>query len=580
MKRFVLFQIVLLIFIVGCGDRDEVVMDTTGVAAPIGIMPLDEVLSLKRGTSVIIRTVVEGDQPIDLKGEFLEVQAEEDTSMGFPLYLCETQDPHFQTYSGIVAGMSGSPVMVQGRIIGALSYGFDSTTNPPYLFGVTPIEFMLRVAEKKPMEDYLAAPKRTGATEFRPLKIPVSISGARNLSSQIVQHLQRPNWEFFISPGGGKVNATLRPLAPGDAIALNIAKGPILNIDAHGTVTWVDGGRIYAFGHPMFWEGKREVPFRRSWVHKIISSNWSPFKYSSGYGENLGVIDRDFSPGISGVIGESPKMFPVIVKYTGADGQTHEATHYVAQGQEWAAAEVYLWSVATWRDESSPGTATGRLEVSFQETAKKLEYNFFASGNNPFVDIYNKLSGSFGDNLLAQFADRLFNNIASATIKEVRIEVTESSALKTADIISIKAKAGVKPGEILEVDVGFKPYREKVVHLTYSLEIPADFPAGEASLMVGPKAEMIDVEAVGLESREDIPDSLDALIDQKASEFFSPRQITIKVYPPYAGDFIDATGPEKAVSKDFEVEWVVSGQKEAKVNIIGEELPPPIGMEQ
>jgi hypothetical protein len=178
-----LFSILFLIIIFSScsNNNDDRLLQENFALAPLNgvlpIMPLTEVKGLERGCPAVIRTVTEGDQKVDLNAQYLEIQGIDDNC----LILCQTQDSQFATWGGIVAGMSGSPVIIDGRIIGALAYGFSGTTNPPYLFGVTPIEYMLALSNKKPAEDNLneamKAPAAFGEMHFKPLAIPISITG-------------------------------------------------------------------------------------------------------------------------------------------------------------------------------------------------------------------------------------------------------------------------------------------------------------------------------------------------------------------------------------------------------------------
>jgi len=556
-KTDVLFFSILFFIIIfsSCSNNndDRLLQENFAPAPPNGVLPimtLTEVKGLERGCLTIIRTVIEGDQKVDLNAQYLEIQGTDDNC----LILCQTQDPQFATWGGIVAGMSGSPVIIDGRIIGALAYGFSGTINPPYVFGVTPIEYMLALSNKKPAEDNLneamKAPAASGEIRFKPLAIPISITGQGRKANPVDFG---DNTEVFFNPFNTMKADGKEGFSPGDTIAVNIVSGPICNVDAHGTITYVDGNNIYAFGHSMFQNGNANLPFRKSWVHKIISSSNTPFKFSSGYGDILGVINKDFSTGIEGETGGKSDAIPVQVCYVDPDGKTKTATHFVARGQEWAVGEVLSSCVSTWRDEKSPGTAKVYMEVSFKETSKKFQRDYFFTGEDPYEKIYDDLCGTlFNKGVIESFSNRAENYVAKATIDNIYINVTDLSDIMSAEIVSLKAPKNVKIGETFEIEVGYKPYRKPVAYLKYSLDVPAWFHLSSATLSMSTKAGQY------IKKEEFIPNDLDGYID-KISKDFIPLNVGLLKLSAYYG--------QEVTTKDILTPWVISGSKELEINI-------------
>ncbi|MDI6792091.1 MAG: SpoIVB peptidase S55 domain-containing protein [bacterium] len=546
-----------------------------------------EVRGLPRGTSCRIRTVIEGNQRVDLQAKFLEVM--DDFGLGFPLLVCETSDPHFEQYSGIVAGMSGSPVLIGDKVAGALAYGAAFTTNPPYIFLVTPLEYMKEVAQKKPMEDYLKmssaemSPARLPG--LMPIKIPFSVPlswGEKAFGKD--QLGQNPNLELFSGSGNNRKapSSSSGPLMPGDMIAVTLASGPLLNLEAYGTVTWIEGNEIYAFGHSFLNSGKFQAPFRRAWVHKVISSNYVPFKFCSSEGDFLGTINRDFTPGISGELGDTPPMVPIILKYMGPDGQKREMTHYVAYGQEWLIADILGYNAFTWRDEWSPGSMEGTISLKFNETEKSIKLPLQASSSDPLWDVCSQIYG-----LLETFMSRAANNVERVTLKEVELEIYDSAEIKTAEIMSVEPKGDLIAGDTCEIEVKIKPYRGLPVSETVSLEIPADFPGGKANLSaiagefgdIGIEEIIGDGEEIGDEQDTEFPQTLEELISQVEEDWAMAGKITITLTSTsfFNGEEmgegkngevdIPEVKPEEPVKKELLVEWVIEGYKEEEVEV-------------
>lgn len=578
MKAIFQFMTLIPLFFLlfGCGERDEIVVDN-GQTTIFDSLSVNEIREIQRGTPCLIRTVVEGNKTVDLTGEFLEVM--DDSGLGLSLLVCESSDARLKQYSGIVAGMSGSPVLINGKVIGALAYAFGFTTNPPYVFLATPLEYMQELADKKSMEDYLnmAPAKFLGLMPVKiPLSLPVSWGDKTTQEKTITQN---PNLGVFNWSGNSHkaVVADSGSLKPGEMIAVTLACGPLVNAEAYGTVSWIKGNEIYAFGHTFLGAGKFQAPFRRAWVHKVVSSNYEPFKFCSSYGDFLGTINKDFTPGISGTLGKIPAMIPVALSYMGPNGQTKEITHYVTPGAEWLIGDILTTVVYTLRDEESSGSMEGAVTLEFSETEKIMKMPIRVSSCSPLGDIFYQI----GD-LVGMFTDRVGNNVARATLKKVTLEINDSAEIKTAEIISVDPRGDLTAGQTCEVEVKVKPYRSVPVSKIISLEIPVDFPKGGASLSAVANEVAVDdlmKEKAEKDKKEnEFPENLDELIS-KVEKDWVRQKIVVTLSSTSFGDTVPGESlvetpsevlqvPEiKPVKGEIGVAWIIDGNAEKEVEV-------------
>src|SRR4051812_17143165 len=258
--------------------------------------------------------------------------------------------------TGVIAGMSGSPVYVDGKLVGAVSYALGSFSKEP-IAGITPIAEMTdstsftdvrppgsKVKVEYPFTpDTLAAAFRkalnwnrpfadrpndaqlTGVaaiagvgggeigTLLRPIATPLVMSGFEPELAGVLGTAFRE--QGFIPTGGSASGPRAGeapyegPLKPGDAVGVMLVGGD-LQLGGTGTVTHIDGDRVYAFGHPMYNLGPIEFPMTRAYVYTVLPSLFSSMKLSST-GDVIGTFTQDRATTIAGRLGAGPKMIPV-----------------------------------------------------------------------------------------------------------------------------------------------------------------------------------------------------------------------------------------------------------------------------
>jgi len=262
-------------------------------------------------------------------------------------------------HTGVIAGMSGSPVYVDGKLIGAVSYSLGSFPKEP-IAGITPIGEMTdaaaltdarpasaRVRIEYPLtrENLTAAFRKAlnwnhpfadrpsdvrsqsfssvddlGAGQIgalmRPIATPLVMSGFEPEIADLLGTAFRD--QGFVPTGGAAVAGPPRgekpyegPLKPGDAVGVMLVGGDLM-LGGTGTVTHIDGDKVYAFGHPMYSLGPTEFPMTRAYVYTVLPSLFSSMKLSST-GEIIGTVLQDRATTIAGRLGPGPRMIPVSV---------------------------------------------------------------------------------------------------------------------------------------------------------------------------------------------------------------------------------------------------------------------------
>lgn len=247
---------------------------------------------------------------------------------GKSLILCRLTDPRVQAM-GAVAGMSGSPLYIRGRLAGALSYQVQRFETVRYA-GFTPVadleEVALRMSELPlvpiPIRDSESTGSRTTTTSrdggiLQPLTPVFNLSGLAPAVAEQFGPQLRALGLTTTALGGSSAGTTANApasgasLSPGDAVAVALAVGDI-TIAGTGTVSRVDGRRITAFGHPMLGIGDVALPLCASEIVAILPSNLNSMKVSNT-GPVIGTLLQDRLSAVAGELGPGPRLIPVEV---------------------------------------------------------------------------------------------------------------------------------------------------------------------------------------------------------------------------------------------------------------------------
>lgn len=295
-------------------------------AAQVGTFPVSDVRPGLRGVG---KTVFAGNTVEEFEVELLGVL--ENSGPKQSIILGRLSGGPIER-TGVLEGMSGSPVYVDGRLLGAVALAFQYSTEP--IAGIRPIEEMLRIAEPAatgavslgardlasvlpPRQDVLA-----GTSRLVEIATPVSFSGfTRGTIEQFAPQLRRLGLEPAQGlSGGGRMTGRMgdpSSIEPGSMISVLLVSGD-MSIGADGTVTHIDGDRVYAFGHSFLSVGATELPFTRSEVITLAPNLTTSFKISSAL-EQVGAITGDYSTAVTGVLGRSAATIPVSISVDGPE---------------------------------------------------------------------------------------------------------------------------------------------------------------------------------------------------------------------------------------------------------------------
>src|SRR3979490_3267340 len=314
------------------------------------IMPLDQIHEGMRGTAL---TVFQGTKPEPMDVEVLGVMHSVNGPKGdIILVRLHGTKPE---YTGVVAGMSGSPVYFDGKLAGALAFRIGEFSKEP-IAGVTPIDEMLEINAldhrpaparvNSPAPNSPAnAPNQSGTTQtaspgegaelpaqnysnyLKPIETPLVFNGFSN------ETLQRYASQFAaagIVPVMGIGSASDRrqpePIEAGSAVSAVLVRGD-MDIAATCTVTYVDPQRLLACGHPLLQFGEVDLPMTKATVLATLPSPLNAFKIVKTTGA-AGPFVQDGQKGIMGVPGQASKMIPVTVAMHSGPGPATKEFHY------------------------------------------------------------------------------------------------------------------------------------------------------------------------------------------------------------------------------------------------------------
>ncbi|HSV74911.1 MAG TPA: hypothetical protein VLH79_14215 [Chthonomonadales bacterium] len=416
-----------------------------------------------------------------------------------------------------VRGMSGSPIFINGKLIGAYSQAEPSTKEA--LGGVTPIEDMLEAWDPRlPTRPFASRPPATreGVTLAleRPIRVgsrvidrivydltpdsPVRSSGrtlamrrcAGVLAVPVASRAVRERLAALLAPYGVEVTRggapagripgfAGAPIVPGAALAMMLIAGDN-PLPATGTVTYRRGDRILAFGHAFLNVGPIEAPIASAFIHDIYPLLSGTYKISSpGPVVGSSVQDRQFA--IAGVVGRKPSTIDVTVDVN--DVSTGRKKIYRSQVVSHPNLSAALVSVAVGSAiadiRSTPGAAMARVQTSVD-----LEELGTVERENVVFDMRAIDAAALGDlDDIASAASA--NPFYPVAIRSVSVKVEIEGARRTAAIDRVFVREGrFEPGQTVDVGVVLRPYRNPPVTRTLRLTIPRTAPAGRMSLVV------------------------------------------------------------------------------------------------
>jgi hypothetical protein len=367
--------------------------------------------------------------------------------------------------TGVMQGMSGSPVFVGGKLIGAVAMAFPFSTDA--IAGIRPIEDMLRVGHDsgEPVRHTAVALTDTDLTRLFPRQTQVSGGEAKMIdiatpvsfggfTTAAIEQFAPQLRALGLEPrqgvtGGGRVEQRMGDpsrIKPGSMISVQLMSGD-MSIGADGTVTWIDGNKIYAFGHRFLSIGATAMPFARSEVLTLLPSLNSSFKVSSAR-ELMGVIQQDRNTAVTGELGARAALVPVSIVMTRAGRKLDSYNmHMVADGL----LSPLLVQMAVFSSidatERTVGAASFRIrgQIEFQGQASPvLLDNMFAGDNG------SAMQASISTAVPLAYV--LQSGFDTLKLKKVDVSIESYDAKKQLQIDRVLAsKRTARPGDTIEI---------------------------------------------------------------------------------------------------------------------------------
>ncbi|MFQ5864682.1 MAG: SpoIVB peptidase S55 domain-containing protein [bacterium] len=489
------------------------------------IMPLSEIQPGMRG---VAKTVFAGNKIEEFDLEILDIIPNFRAKRS--LILAKLIGDKVEK-TGVVAGMSGSPVYIDGKLIGALSYRMGIFLKDP-IAGITPIEEMLEITEREKYRSQELASNRgfdskylemavgvretawenfipakfqklksihTNASGISPLKLPLIFSGFENsimeLSAQIFDGLG-----FEMLQSGGTISTTKEKnydqLQPGSAFSLVIVEGDF-GIQATGTVTYTDGDRVLGMGHPVFDSGAVGLPMGRAKIVTTVSSLMASTKISA-HTDIVGTLHQDRTTGVLGVSGEMPKLIPVRMNLNSEFQEPVDFNFRLAEDRSIHSLTPLIFRIVLFNAiESarlSSGDQTLLLEGQIKLRGKQniLLQNFFAGGL-PSTLVTDALEAT--GEISAILGSLLSNNFELPKIESINLNFTSLHKKNLATVQRVEIdKSVVKPGDEITLAVTLKEYQGQEQRIRHSLRIPNDVTSKRISVFAGSGSALTQVE--------------------------------------------------------------------------------------
>ena len=482
-------------------------------AAPVEVLPLADV---RPGMVGVGRTVFEGSRIDDFRVEIIGVL--ENVSPRQSMILARLQGGPLAN-TGVIAGMSGSPVYIDGKLVGAVAYGFPFSKET--IAGITPIGEMIdatstttpRAASAKFSAPMGAAgprapldPQAMVAALRRPVPAlsPASATIRGDMPPQLVGQSLAPlslplvfsgfdastfEWArgVFSAMGfspvmgtgkGGSLTQNLPDLQPGGAVGLSLIEGD-MDLSATGTITHIDDGRVYAFGHPFYNLGPTQFPMKKAYVYSVFPSLYQSWKISAA-GEAVGTIDQDRTTAIAGRLGRTPRMIPVQVNLRTSRGQERKFAFRMVDDELFTPVLAYVALASVLQsNERAFGTSTVRVDARLSLTGKP---------DVRVVDLFTQEQPAMQAAALvaAPLAYLMSNDFERVSVDGLQVDVSSDETIQTATLERawLERTGPIRPGTTIPLKVLLRTYRGEAVSQTIPVSIPAAAPSGTYTLLV------------------------------------------------------------------------------------------------
>ncbi len=503
-------------------------------AGKVEILPLKEV---KPGMQATAWTVFQGTEPEAMPVEIVGV---------WKNYLGPRQDVILcklggkGKVTGVAAGMSGSPVYFDGKLMGAISLRMG-VFSPEAICGITPIESMLEIQEfdKSRPSDARTPDKAAQLAEapsvpgvnlafVQPIDTPMMFSG---FSSTVLKQFEPVFSNMGVTTVQGGASAGIlsakpaagweKSLNPGEAVSGILVSGD-MSATGMGTVTYNDGKRVLAFGHPFYNLGPIDMPMAKSEILMVFGSTYQPTKFGSAT-EVVGALKQDRYTGIMGELGSEAPTVPVHVRVRslGAGGMVigqKDLNFNVFVHQKWTPLLMNMTLANSLQEMNEfADEITYRISGDVQLIGSEgLHVSTVQTGTDAMAPVPLTLGAWWGDKF-----QRLFeNNVTTPNLKQVECIV---DLLPDRRIMSVDTawtpSAEVTAGTEIPVKVFLRPYRGERVEQNITVKIPADLPKGEHRILLSDAVTLNRLQSAAVSSNRylDLPEMVSLLNQERGN---------------------------------------------------------------
>ncbi len=539
----------------------------------VPVFPLEQVEPGLRGIAITVLSGAERDTlPVEVVGVY------PGTSPGSHVILVRGEEE--LAHLGIAHGMSGSPVMVDGRVIGALAFAFNGAREA--IGGVTPIGEMLRdmapyfaqgsapdgerepgarrelLAEVAPFAEWrarcargelwrdgIATPlsARAAPAGLEPLLLPIAWDGALGETAAWVGDALRRAGMTPVPAAGARTVAEAAAAAtaggtaphgpgpglmPGDAAAVKLLAGD-MTAAAIGTVTWVDGDRVYAFGHPFTFTGSSALPFSRARIAAVIPTRGVSFKLGTATDE-IGALVADKRTGVAARLGAQPEWMAYELTLGPSDDQPQTETYrYQVARHEFLAPALLAGAsgaaLTGRRFATGLSTLRSRIEIELDD-GRRVEREDLFRTVNPAMTVAGEA--------LAPATYLIANTYQRFPVRSVRLRLDLDDELRAEEITGLRvSQEKVAIGDEIEVVVALREHRGGQRERRAHLRIPSSVRSRDVLVLAGSAQAFFEWDQDRAPEKYR-PQSLDDLI-RLIETYPSEETLIIRLYGPSRG---------------------------------------------
>jgi hypothetical protein len=475
--------------------------------------------------------------------------------------------------TGVIQGMSGSPVFVEGRLVGAVAYSVGAFSKEP-IAGITPIAEMVettQAAARRPAlqraslefpltTERLASALRAAGDRLRPfadrpgdvvarglpwlegarlgtllqpIATPLVMSGFTPAATALLA----PAFEaagFAPAPGGPDdagpgAASDRRPLAPGDAVGVRLLSGD-LELGATGTVTWVDGDRVYAFGHQFLNLGPTAFPMTRARIYSLVPSLMTSFKIAA-LGEVIGTFEQDRATALAGALGAPPRLVPIRIELTSERGLRKTFNFSVVDDQLFTPLLTYAVvfnTLASYERQFGVATFSVRGRARVKDRADVVFEDLF-TGENPIAGVATAVAGPL--------TYLLSNDLGPVEVTGLDLAISSAEEPRVATIERVWLDE-VRPraGRSVPLKILLRSYRGEAQVREVPIEIPANV-SGTVSILVADGSALAQWEQRELR-RVARPETIDQMI-RRLNESRRNNRIYVRLFSSHPGAVVE-----------------------------------------